>query len=242
MLHPYTGSKQRKAIRDWILGLLPNCSRIVEPFAGTAAISRAYPAKSKIVIEKSSLQYNLLRILRDRPEELLQLYMQEKDNFDAESFHRARKDVLITDDPLTKAWLWYATIKCSYNSIGEYWRDPHWNLEKSMSAAKQLRDITILHEDGVKLMDEFDTPDTLFYCDPPYMHATRGRITIYDCEMSNDDHAIMLEEVLKLRGKVCLSGYENKMYNEKLSGWRVHRREVSTMRAKKRTEILWTNY
>jgi DNA adenine methylase len=93
----------------------------------------------------------------------------------------------------------------------------------------------------------YDSPDTLHYLDPPYVHRTRTGNDDYDHEMSDADHVELLRTIKTLKGKVLLSGYGNELYDTTLSGWhRVTRAtKVQTGSAKKkgdRVEVLWMNY
>lgn len=69
-------------------------------------------------------------------------------------------------------------------------------------------------------MQEHDRPDTLFYCDPPYMPYTRDSHTKgYRFEMSETDHLELLQYLKGVQGYVVLSGYDNALYRDTLVGW-----------------------
>jgi DNA adenine methylase len=104
---------------------------------------------------------------------------------------------------------------------------------------------------AVKVIKAQDGPATLFYLDPPYPHASRsaGATDVYGCEMTDAQHAELLQTVAGVRGLVMLSSYPNDLYEGYLRprGWRCHAFEVTSSadsaRVKgKRTEIVWTNY
>ncbi len=66
---------------------------------------------------------------------------------------------------------------------------------------------------AIDLLDRYDADDVLFYCDPPYLGSTRqyelNRGYFHD--MTDDDHAAMLDVLHQLKGAVVLSGYPNGM-------------------------------
>jgi DNA adenine methylase len=104
---------------------------------------------------------------------------------------------------------------------------------------------------AVKVIKAQDGPATLFYLDPPYPHASRsaGATDVYGCEMTDVQHAELLQTVAGVRGMVMLSSYPNDLYEGYLRprGWRCHTFEVTSSadsaRVKgKRTEVVWTNY
>jgi len=103
------------------------------------------------------------------------------------------------------------------------------------------------------VMARHDGRETLHYVDPPYVHATRGASgggkaggTVapsagYAHEMTDADHARLLDAVLALRGMVILSGYGHPLYDAALAGWRRVERETMADGARPRVEVLWIN-
>jgi len=58
-----------------------------------------------------------------------------------------------------------------------------------------------------------DTPDTLFFVDPPYVPSTRSK-SGYRHEMSEADHVALLDQLRSVRGMVVLAGYPSKLYDD----------------------------
>jgi hypothetical protein len=85
-------------------------------------------------------------------------------------------------------------------------------------------------------------PETLVYCDPPYVLSSRDRPRrLYNCEMTDAQHARLLAVLQGLRCMVQVSGYYSKMYAKALSEWRLVRYMAMT-RGGLREECLWMNY
>lgn len=93
--------------------------------------------------------------------------------------------------------------------------------------AERFRGVIIERRDALAVMAAHDGADTLHYCDPPYLHATRSRknrqrgggaLAVYNHEMSDDDHVRMLDALKELAGMVVLSGYPSPIYDERLGG------------------------
>lgn len=84
-------------------------------------------------------------------------------------------------------------------------------------------------------------PETLCYCDPPYVMASRSGRRIYQHEMTDADHARLLEAVQALRCMVILSGYDNLLYRAALADWRRVTFTGQT-RGGPREEVLWCNF
>jgi hypothetical protein len=63
-------------------------------------------------------------------------------------------------------------------------------------------------------------PDTLVYCDPPYLRGVRTKL-FYACELAGADrHARLLLQLSTLRCMAMISHYPCKLYNVMLRGWR----------------------
>jgi DNA adenine methylase len=111
----------------------------------------------------------------------------------------------------------------------------------------RLRQVAIRNKSFRVFIPSQDTPETLFYCDPPYLPETRTARDVYHHEMSETDHRELLDLLRSVQGKVMLSGYPSKLYDETLQSWN---RQVFDMpnhaaggRAKRRqTEALWCNF
>lgn len=87
-------------------------------------------------------------------------------------------------------------------------------------------------------------PETLIYCDPPYLMDTRrSKLEIYRHEFYRiDQHRKLLELLLSLNCMVMISGYRSSLYDAMLQGWRRVEREVVLHGGIKATECLWMNY
>jgi DNA adenine methylase len=81
------------------------------------------------------------------------------------------------------------------------------------------RSVQVEHDDYATILERYDTPETLFYCDPPYVPRTRRRGG-YRHEMRHEDHEEMVRRLLDLEGKVILSGYADPVYEPlEVHGW-----------------------
>jgi len=57
--------------------------------------------------------------------------------------------------------------------------------------------------------------------------------------MTNDDHNYLLNELVNIKGKVVLSGYDNDLYNNVLLGWRKVNTALLGDGRKMCNEVLW---
>lgn len=81
----------------------------------------------------------------------------------------------------------------------------------------------------------------LVYCDPPYLLETRRGGRLYRYEYTVADHERLLEVLVDIPCMVMISGYANRLYSERLAGWRTH-----TFMAKSHTDLreetVWMNF
>lgn len=117
----------------------------------------------------------------------------------------------------------------------------------------RLQRVLILNQDALLTLRQEDTKDTLFYCDPPYLHETRskGSLDVYGPhEMTPEQHLALLKLLKTLRGKVIISGYHSHMYESLLRpehGWHVRNLIVPNSSAKstvkdRKVEMVWCNF
>lgn len=81
----------------------------------------------------------------------------------------------------------------------------------------------------------------LVYCDPPYVKATRRQARVYRHDFEDADHLRLLKVLKVLPCMVLLSGYDNPMYADALTGWRKNMFSART-RVDMREECLWFNF
>lgn len=114
----------------------------------------------------------------------------------------------------------------------------------------RLRRVVILNEDALKVIKSQDGPRTLFYLDPPYAHDTRSTTKEYGAqEMTDADHAKLLNLLAGIKGRFLLSGYPSKLYEQatKDFGWRcetldIDNKSSSAKTKERKTECVWMNY
>lgn len=97
--------------------------------------------------------------------------------------------------------------------------------------------------DGLVFLASYPfTGAELAYCDPPYMHETRGRTDLYRFEMDDRQHAALLDIVKHLPCRVMLSGYWTQRYADALKDWNTVSFEAMTRAGRTATEWLWFNF
>jgi DNA adenine methylase len=110
-------------------------------------------------------------------------------------------------------------------------------------AARLLR-VQIENRPALDVIRLYDGPGTLFYCDPPYLHDTRGDKAAYGYEMIESDHIDLAVALGRCGGKVAISGYRNDLMDRWYDGWRRFDAPGKQAHSIKqiRFECVWMNY
>jgi DNA adenine methylase len=74
--------------------------------------------------------------------------------------------------------------------------------------AKRLKKVTIENDDWETILSTYDSPDMVFYLDPPYIQTQVGT---YKHNLTMFDHKRLLDKIFTLKGSAYLSGYHHEM-------------------------------
>jgi DNA adenine methylase len=90
----------------------------------------------------------------------------------------------------------------------------HSSIAGLPEVSNRLLDVQIERAHFGVVIDRYDTPDTLFYLDPPYLHSERGKNknAYGPFEMDDSQHLRLIELVKKIEGFAVLSGYKSEIY------------------------------
>lgn len=112
--------------------------------------------------------------------------------------------------------------------------------------AERLLRVQIENRPAIDVIRLYDSKDTLFYCDPPYVHDTRGDTKSYGYEMTNEEHCQLANILTSVKGRVAISNYQCDLMEELYPAprWKKHLSPLKTIHSTKdkRQEVLWLNY
>lgn len=256
---PYYGAKTM-----WVKWLLPYLDvphdTYVEPFGGSGVVLFSKPqVPCEVYNDKNKAIVTFFRVLRDHKEEFINKLIltpisrfEFKTAIDIIQNPNNHSDIEIAwafythitqcfnGDPSTRSWK-FLPGKNFYLSLQGY-------PDRLIKIAARLATVALEHDDALNIIKRFDTPNTLFYCDPPYPHEARGNIGRYQYEMSNEDHIALAETLHNIKGKAVLSGYRCDLLNSLYSDWRsvdlpAKYSGVDAFKEQKlRTETIWLNF
>ena len=261
----YYGGKIRLA--PWIVSLLPEHRRYIEPFFGAGAVFFAkHPVKDELVNDLDGTLVAFMRQLRDDPAALADacrltpyardelLWCRRRYDEDVPQLERARRFFVTVSQSFASttgsASGFSASLKKNVNRA----RSTHHYIDRFAQVAARLAHVHIENHDAVTIIDTHsDAPGCLIYCDPPYVHSTRGDSDGghgYRHEMSDEDHRRLAEALHATPATVVISGYHSDLYDDLYGGWHTLERDTYTTvggiahrdaRSQERTEVLWSN-
>lgn len=118
------------------------------------------------------------------------------------------------------------------------------SVEGLPQVVQRLQRVQIEHAPALEAIRRYDAEDTVFYLDPPYVHAARGDATAYGHEMTDEEHEDLAGTLNRIRGRAILSGYRTNLYDRLFANWRrvdAPERLCRSVR-KPRRESLWLNF
>jgi DNA adenine methylase len=143
-------------------------------------------------------------------------------------------------DPIMRAWALFVFATQGFTGFVSTKKHGGWGFARTETArgmagttSKYLSRIDSLEDIHKRLMmaqiedrdwrwilKTYDTTETLFYCDPPYVENTRAHFR-YSHEMTDDDHRDLIRALLEIDGRCVISGYRHELYQPlEDAGWR----------------------
>lgn len=257
----WAGGKGRQLPQ--LLPLIPLSRIYVEPFGGGASVLLNRPRSPvEVYNDLDNSLVNLFQVIRDV--ETVQRFRDVVDlmPYSREEFTRCLSHDGISD-PVYRAAAFYTVINQSISgkrlarkgdwargrldNLAERWYD---RIEGLGEIHERIKHVQIECRDALDILEEWDTDETTFYCDPPYVLETRSKRKYYAIEPGDEYHERLVDTLLNVRGRVVLSGYTHPVYERLLEhGWWTDTygaRAVMQVTQKggtkqKRTEIVYRN-
>lgn len=174
-----------------------------------------------------------MTVVNDKNDGLVNFLMQLIDNKDemkrrlsqmpfSETLYEKYKWEPIPEDPLEKAIRFYYLMRLTFSGGGHKYRNGLGS-SKTQNKATTFRhsvnlldgmqeralNWTILNRTMFDIIDFYDTADTLFYIDPPYV----GYEDIYTGDFQRINHVQLKKRLSNIKGKVMVCYYPDKLIN-----------------------------
>jgi DNA adenine methylase len=249
-------------LAKWVIDNFPDNYQdmtYIEPFIGGGnVLLNKEKSKIEVMNDLDASVVGVYQALRDEPKELIRRLNLTK--YCQETFEKASKKTVF-DDYLEKAKNEFILRRMSRGGLkaafawsnrlrGGVPGDVNaWNtaIKALPELAERIKEVHIFNKPALEVLKTFDGPETLAYCDPPYLHETRVSKAVYASEMTTEDH-IQLSHILNAyQGKVLLSGYMSPLYARLYKNWNIEKKKIANHSSQKKTkekkvEILWKNF
>ena len=248
---------------DFLAPLLPiDATHFCDVFGGSAAVLLnvgPYPVETYNDIDSELV--NFFATLRDRHEELLAAIGLTP--FSREELAQACQPAEGLS-PVERARRFYIRARQTRTGLAQTSSVGRWahcvltsragmsgsvsrwlgSVDGLMDIAARLRRVQIENAPAIEVIQRYDTPETLFYLDPPYVHAARGDTAAYGFEMTDAEHHELAEYLAVIRGRAIISGYRTELYDNLFRDW--HRVDADEQRVSSggamRQESAWMNF
>ena len=248
---------------DFLIPLFPeNATHFCDVFGGSAAVLlnvKPYPIETYNDLDSELV--NFFAALRNHGSELIKAIGLTPFSRE-ELIHACTPTKNIT--PLERARRFYIRARQTRTGLAQTSSEGRWahcvltsragmagavsrwlgSVEGLAEITQRLQRVQIENAPALEVIQRYDTTETLFYLDPPYVHAARGDVTAYGFEMTDQDHIALAAVLGQIRGRALLSGYRTELYDDLYRDWKrvdAKRKNCHSVR-KPRQESVWMNF
>lgn len=236
-------------------------TNLVDLFAGSMVVSLNY--QGRVIKTANELNHditNFFEVLRDREAELTRLLLLTPCS-EAEYYQCWES----TADSVEQARRFYVRVRQSFFGLGAQRKNKGWHMAKATVNAKggevvsrwnngieKLHEVAeiirqnfqITNSHYATIIDRLDDPSVFFYCDPPYVKASRKSYNDYKYEFTDEDHEELSDKLHKIDGLAMVSGYDCSLMDTLYHDW--HKVKLPVKKNNIRTglvqEVIWMNY
>lgn len=212
---PYIGGKTRLA--RWVIDHLPEHTTYVEPFGGSASVLLNKPRSDvEIFNDKDSDVVTFFRVARERPDELAEWcrytpFSEQLHDEWADEFFSGERPADDVEHAGKWLFLRYSQYAGKVSRKSGFKRESPRDEKGSRNArnwvnvperveyvAERFRGVSVVHEDYQAVVERYDSPETVFYVDPPYYQKE-------DLYRESADHAALERSLRDIEGDVLVS-------------------------------------
>jgi DNA adenine methylase len=213
MNSPFAWPGGKRALTRTLLSLIPKHEMYVEVFAGSAKLLFAKePARFEVMNDLNSDVTNFFRVAKHRAAELAERL--ELEIVHAGRFQELRHSLLPTDgDEIERALRFAYLVWYSFGAKGEHFASAsaaHTRMRRSLdtvrdllhATAQRLYPVLIEQRDFAEILTRYDSAETFFYLDPPYVKfQSNGRYG----PLPEEKRAQLFSMLAALKGRFLMS-------------------------------------
>lgn len=218
-----------------IVRLFPKHDCYCEVFGGSAAILLSKtPSEIECYNDIDGNLVGLWRVLREPRLRRRLTEMVEMTPFSREVLRDCLSGQRDSDDTVKRAWSFLVTCNQARNGRGVNESDWAYNRSRGSGnrnawaklpqrlaeVGQRLKRVQIENLPCEDILRRYDSRDTLFLLDPPFLPGVRASGVRYTHDCKRDDHIRLLRIARGLKAMVAACGYRSDLYDEMLDGWR----------------------
>ena len=248
-------------LSQWLCSFLPEHTLYCEPFAGGAKLFFAKkPSLVEILNDSDNNLVNLYRCMQNAEKRLKLISFLNETPYSRSVFQNWKYGDEMTLNDIEKAGRYFFLCKASFAGDVERGgfgipskgtgRNPARTFRTAIDSfdilADRLKNAVIECLDYSDCIQRYDSPGSLFFCDPPYLNTEdyygKGCFTL-------EDHHKLAELLHDIKGHAMITHYSNELYDSLYKGWNRYEYQSfkgsykSTGESKPKTnEVLYTNF
>ena len=224
----YIGAKTK--LLQWIYQFFPDHVTFVDVFGGTGVVTfNKIPSKNDVYNDINGRIVNFYSVLRDEYSRQILQDLIALTPYSRKEFQNCKNP---SEDPIEDARRFYVRQNQSFSGVGRtfgYNRNSKNTLisrfyNLSGGVFDRLKDITFECLPFERIFKNYDSDETLFYCDPPYI-GTYGTDE-YSCSFDIEEQNKLIACLKNVKGYVVLSSYQHESLSELLdAGWKIETKD-----------------
>ena len=245
-------------LAGWIVSHIPSHHIYIEPFGGAASVLLNKPRSQKEIYNDLNPDIsNLMRYIRDEHNRLVNtlrtirceetVYYEWKNKICTDPFDSAVRSFVLHRMSRGGTATTFSKSNRVYRGLPENVAAWETGVNNLLVISNRLQGVEIRNENGLDLIHEFDSPDAVFYLDPPYVASSRKNKAVYKMEMDDSNHQNLADLCKKSASRILLSGYNSDLYTKLFPDWTCEKKTGylhggHSQKKQLRDELLWKNF
>lgn len=193
-----------------LIELFPKHHTYVEPFCGSAQVFFAKtPSRLEVLNDLDGEVFTFLRVCQHHCDELLRCLKHAVVSRQLFEAYQSQDPRSLTEIQRAARFLYLQRTAWGGHRIGQHYARyvgvnqrmwPTTIAEVLSEASKRLAGVQLENSPYEKVLEWYDAPDTLFFCDPPYVD-----MPYYRHNFAGSDFREMAKRLARIKGKFVLS-------------------------------------